>query len=110
VEVIGHQAIRKHPTARELFTEPHDHPEMLPFRHVQQKAPTIDPADAVVERRFRRRVLPSSHPSPAIVHAHDAANNTHPPRSHKKNPIESLAFYGSLSINKKRLKSQAFYW
>lgn len=76
--MIRHQTIRKHPTTRELLALPHQHPEMLPLRHVQQKATAIDPADAVVERRFRRRVLPSSHPSPAIVHPHDAANNIHP--------------------------------
>ena len=68
MEVVGHQAIRQHPATRELLAHAHQHPEMLPFIHLQHELPPHDPAEAVVDHRFRPRILPRHRPSLAVVH------------------------------------------
>ena len=39
LQVIGHDTVGKHPAARKIFLHPHEHPEMLTLRILENKPP-----------------------------------------------------------------------
>ena len=63
MEVIGHQTVAKNPTTREILLHPQLHPERLAFPRPKYEPPVHHSRDAVVNGRFRHRILSVQHPA-----------------------------------------------
>ena len=87
--MVRHDAIRQDPAASELLAHPHKHPEMLPFIRIKHIPTVHNPANTMIDRWFRKRILPRHDPSLAVIHTH-GKETTRKVLGSKLNLIKSL--------------------